>query len=91
MLYERIDVCRRLPDSKEAVVYRCLRTLPQGGFIVQSADQIRLPIVASEIGSHENRFWELFCEAAPEERSTSYSTLEEAIQAFDEEFGNVWK
>jgi hypothetical protein len=91
MLYERITVCRRLPDSNEAVVYRCLRTLPQLEFIVQSADRIRLPIVASEVASHENRFWELFCEEAPEERSTSYSTLEDAIQAFDEEFGNIWK
>jgi hypothetical protein len=91
VLYEPITVCRRLPDRNEAVVYRCFRTLPQQGFVVQSADRLRLPITPSELASHEVRFWELFCEEAPDERSTSYSTLEEAIRAFDEEFGNVWK
>lgn len=91
MLYERFTVCRRLPDSNEAIVYQCLRILPNLRFVVQSADHVRLPIPPSELASHEARFWELFCEVAPDERSASYSTLEEAIEAFEEEFGNVWK
>jgi hypothetical protein len=90
MLYERITVCTRLPDRNEAIVYQCLRILPNPRFVVQSADHIRLPIAPSELASHEARFWELFCEVAPDERSASYSTLDEAIRSFDEEFGNNW-
>jgi len=86
MLYERVDVCRRLRDRSEAVVYRCWRT----HYVVQSADRIRLPVTASELMDHGLRRWELFREEAPDERSASFPTLEGAIQAFDEEFENVW-
>lgn len=88
MLYQRIDVCKRLAGDNEVVVYRCLHLLSGGGFVVQSADRVRLPLTESELGGHEARFWELFCEEAPEQRSGSFSTLEEAIRNFDEEFEN---
>lgn len=88
MLYERIDICRRLPKSGEVIVYRCFRLLGGQGYVVQSADRIRVPLMASELEAHEARFWELLCEEAPEARSSPFSTLEEAIRAFDREFGD---
>ena len=87
LLYKRVSVCRRLSD-KEAVVYRCLELLPGRGFVVQSADRVRLPPRPEELQQHERQFWELLCEVAPEERAKPYPTLEEAIAAFDAEFGN---
>ena len=91
MLYERIDVCRRIPEKDEVVVYRCLRLLSGTGYVVQSADRIALPLSKSDLELHELRFWELLCEEAPEARSSPLSTLEAAINEFDREFENVWE
>lgn len=90
MLYERVDVYRRVPEQGEIVVYRCLRLVAGQGYVVQSADRIRSPPAGGTLESHEARFWELLSEEAPEARSTPFPTLEEAITAFDEEFENVW-
>ncbi len=87
MLYKLVSVCRRLGE-REAVVYRCLELLPGRGFVVQSADRVRLPLRLEDLQHHERQFWELFCEVAPEERAKPYPSLEEAIAAFDAEFGN---
>ncbi|MFY0525325.1 hypothetical protein ACN28I_20000 [Archangium gephyra] len=37
---------------------------------------------------HERQLLELFCEVSPEERSRPFDSIEEAIAAFDAEFGN---
>ncbi len=87
MLYEHIDVCRRLGDG-ELVVYRCWRTHPEGMFIVQSADHIRLPISRDETRIHDLQLWQLMAEEAPEVRSEPYESLEAAIEAFEIEFGD---
>ena len=87
MLYKLMKVYRRLGD-RDAVVYRCLELLPGRGFVVQSADRVRLPLRLEDLQHHERQFWELFCEVAPEERAKPYPSLEEAIAAFDAEFGN---
>jgi hypothetical protein len=87
MLYKLVNVYRRL-DDREAVVYRCLELLPGRGFVVQSADRVRLPLRLEELQHYERQFWELFCEVAPEERGKPYASLEEAVAAFDAEFGN---
>ncbi|QSQ12674.1 hypothetical protein [Myxococcus landrumensis] len=87
LLYKPVDVYRRL-DGNEAVIYRCLELLPGGGFIVQSADRVRLPFDAGTLTRHERQFWELFCEVAPEERTPPSPSIEEAIALFDSEFGN---
>ncbi|XXF77900.1 hypothetical protein P2318_33345 [Myxococcaceae bacterium GXIMD 01537] len=49
---------------------------------------MRLPFRPEELQHHERQFWELLCEVAPEERATPYPSLEQAIAAFDMEFGN---
>ena len=86
-LYKLINVCRRLSD-KEAVLYRCFELIPEQGFVVQSADRILLPVRRDHMQHHEHQLWELFCEVAPEERSRPYASIEEAIAAFDAEFGH---
>jgi DNA-binding IclR family transcriptional regulator len=87
MLYKLVSVCRRLGD-REAVVHRCLELLPGQGFVVQSADRVRLPLRLEDLQHQERQFWELFCEVAPEERAKPYPSLEQTIAAFDAEFGN---
>jgi hypothetical protein len=91
MLFQRLDIYRRLQGKKEVVVYRCLRLLSGEGYVVQSADWIRFPVATGIHQEHEVRFVELLCEEAPEARSTPFGTIEEAIQAFDKEFENVWQ
>ncbi len=86
-LYRLINVCRRLSHN-EAVLYRCFELIPERGFVVQSADRIRLPVSLEHMQHHERQLWELFCEVAPEERSKPFASIEEAIAAFDAEFGN---
>jgi len=88
MMYERIDVYRRTTTNK-VVIYRCWRILPEGGYVVQSADHISSPANAKELVEHEQRLLELFSDVAPEERGEPYPTVEEAIRAFDDEFGGI--
>jgi hypothetical protein len=38
--------------------------------------------------AHERQFLELLSELEPDERSASFGSLEEAIHAFEQEFGN---
>jgi hypothetical protein len=86
-LIKLLNVCRRLSD-KEAVIYRCFELIPEQGFVVQSADRISLQVDRDRMQHHEQQLWELFCEAALEERSRPYASIEEAMAAFDAEFGN---
>lgn len=89
MLYERLDVYRRIGNT-EVVIYRCWHILPKGGYIVQSADRVRIPFTPQQAVEHEARFLELFAETPPEERSEPFQTIAEAIENFDIEFGNMW-
>ncbi len=86
-LYRQHNICRRLSD-KEAVVYRCFELIPAGGFVVQSADRIHLPVSLEDTRQHERQLWELFCEEAPEKRSAPFASIEEAIIAFEADFGD---
>jgi hypothetical protein len=86
-LYKSINVFRRLSDE-EAVIYRCFELIPERGFVVQSADRLHLLVNMEEMQRYERQFWELFCEEAPDQRDAPSASLEEAIAAFDAEFGN---
>ncbi|MBV9948539.1 MAG: hypothetical protein JOZ69_16940 [Myxococcales bacterium] len=85
-LFRAFSVCRRLPH--EAVIYRCFERLSDGLFFVQSADRLRLPLRLEDIHAHEVQLWELFLEASPDERGTPHPTIEQAVAAFDAQFGN---
>jgi hypothetical protein len=82
-----INVFRRI-SAEKAIIYRCFELIPEGGFVVQSADWINLPVRPESMSHHERQLWELFCEEAPDQRSVPYASIEEAIAAFDAEFGN---
>lgn len=84
ILYKGSVVYRRLEN--EVVVYRCFERLTDGKVFIQSADRVRLPIQAEALWHHERQFWELLLDSSPAERGTPYSTIEEAIEAFDNEF-----
>jgi hypothetical protein len=86
-LLETIDVWRRMP-SGTCIRYRCFRIHPSGCYCVQSADHYssKDPSRASQM---ERQFLELLSEQAPDDRSGSFSSLEEAIEDFDVEFGNM--
>lgn len=84
-LYRSFEILRRVSE-REALVYRCLELLPDGGFVVQSMDRVSLPFNIENVKQHERQFWELFCEAAPEERFEPRPSIEEAITEFDKYF-----
>ncbi|WNG23480.1 hypothetical protein F0U62_05140 [Cystobacter fuscus] len=86
-LYKLINVFRRI-GAERAIIYRCFELIPEGGFVVQSADWINLPVRPESMNHHERQLWELFCEEAPDQRSKPHASIEEAIAAFDAEFGN---
>lgn len=83
-IYERIDVWIRDPRAR---VYRCFRVHPDGRYVVQSCDFVD-PLVKARLASFEEQLAELFLEEPPDERSTSFPSLEEAIRNHDMEFGN---
>ncbi|MCP3167130.1 hypothetical protein [Myxococcus qinghaiensis] len=85
VLYRPFDIVRRL-RTEVAVIYRCVEVLPGRGFMVQSADRVYLPVDRELLRRHEQQFWELFCEEAPEVRSGLFATVEQAIASFDADF-----
>jgi hypothetical protein len=84
-MYIGINVYRRLASSK-VVVYRCFKKLPDDGYAVQSADQVRLPLEPERLRQLETLFWELLIEEAPDIRSGLFPTVEEAIERFEASF-----
>jgi hypothetical protein len=90
LLYERIDVWRRT-GSGALIQYRCFRLLPSGGFCIQSADFFEAASTATRHTQSESQFLELLAEQPPEQRSGVFPTLDEAVNAFDRDFGNQWK
>ena len=87
MLYKTIEVWKRI-DEQSAVCYRCFEILELRRFVVQSADWYHAPLEDASTKDHATNFVDLFIEEAPEVRSGTFLCLEEAICAFDIEFGN---
>jgi hypothetical protein len=86
-MYRAFDVWKR-PAPNTAVRYRCFEDLANGKFCVQSSDFYSLPITSEQIISLEKQFLELLLEESPVERSGFYSTIEQAMEAHDEEFAD---
>ena len=84
--YKAIDVWRR---KKETVVrYRCFQVLPDETYCVQNADYYRPPFSSAQADQQDQQFLELLMEEAPDSRSKSFPSLDEALQAFDRDFAN---
>ncbi len=86
MMFKAIDVWKRLGKGR-LVRYRCFQVLPGGGYCVQSADFYDAGQAEEAAAEHERQFLELLREQAPDARSSTYDTLEEAIAAHEGEFG----
>jgi len=83
-LYRSVNVFRRL--EADVVFYRCLQKLPDGGYVVQSADWLRLPLREDQLHQLTAQFVELLFEEPPDNRGPLRPTIEEAIAAFDAQF-----
>jgi len=81
MLYLAIDIYKRA--KSEVVRYRCFQVIPSGRYCVQSADFYR---PSSDSAYLDNQHIQLLIDQAPDERSPTFATLEEAIAYHDTEF-----
>lgn len=82
-LYRHVPVWIRTP--KGCALYQCVELLGRG-FMVQSKDYFYEGDVAQGIAHSQRQFVELLIESAPEDRTTVYPTLEEAIAQFEREW-----
>lgn len=89
-LCELVEVWRRLPDGR-LLCYRCFHLLPDNLFCVQSADYYGPGDAVDRQREHGKQFLELLAEDASERRGKPAASLEEAIEAFDQDFENTWK
>lgn len=81
-LYKAIDIWKRMGNGS-VVRFRCFEILGENQFCVQSADFFHLPIDEKQMKYLDNHYIELFIEDAPDERSDTYPSLEEAIAAHE--------
>ena len=85
-LYKSIDVWKKIHDKK-AIRFRCFQIGEEAAYCVQSADIFSYPLDKNDVAYLEHQYIELFLEESPEKRSKAFPTLEEAIKAHEEEFG----
>lgn len=85
-LYRAIDVWKRKSD-KSLVRYRCLQSLNNGKYGVQSADFYTAPLDAKAVSNLESQFIELLAEQDPLQRAGEHDSLEDAIRAHERDFG----
>jgi hypothetical protein len=84
-MFKAIDIWKRVNDET-AIRYRCFERLADGQFCVQSADYYHLPLHEAQVRSLDQQFLELLIEESPDQRSSVYPTLEEAIAKYELEF-----
>jgi hypothetical protein len=84
-LFEAINVWKRVSDG-ELVLYRCFKNLTTGKFSVQSADTYRLPLDPKRAAFLEQNSLQLLAEMAPDDRSSGFATLVEAIADHERDF-----
>jgi hypothetical protein len=86
-LYRLHSIWRRIGPGREAR-YVCFEDLREATFSVQSCDYWGLPLDRDVLRRHDEQAAELFIETDPHERSGSFPSLLEAVEAFDLYFGN---
>jgi len=89
-LYKSIDVWKICP-GRFAIRYRCFEIVDKNRYCVQSADYFNYPIDRDQIARFDKQFLELLIECIPDERTETYSSLEEAIRRHEEEFKDMEK
>ena len=86
-MFKAIDIWKRINDTV-AVRYRCFQRITDEHFCVQSADYYHLPLNEEQVRILDKQFLELFIEESPDQRSSLYPTLEEAIAKYELEFAD---
>ncbi|KAM3093803.1 hypothetical protein ACKFKF_28630 [Phormidesmis sp. 146-12] len=86
-MFKAIDIWKRIDDTA-AIRYRCFQRLTDQQFCVQSADYYYLSLNEKQIRTLDQQFLELFIEESPDQRSAFYSTIEEAIAQYDQDFAD---
>ena len=81
MLYRAIDIYKRAKN--EVVRYRCFQVISSGRYCVQSADFYRPKV---DLAYLDAQYIHLLIEQAPDERSPTFPTIEEAIAHHDADF-----
>ncbi|HLY92762.1 MAG TPA: hypothetical protein VKQ89_05855 [Candidatus Angelobacter sp.] len=84
-LYQAIDVWKWVSEQ-QVVRYRCFKNLKTNRFAVQNADFYHWPFDTAQAASLEKQSHELFAEQLPDQRASSFDSIEEAIRAHDREF-----
>ncbi|MCP3994618.1 MAG: hypothetical protein GY722_06065 [bacterium] len=87
--YVAIDAWSRLPDGR-LVLYRCFRVVPGDRYCVQSADFFESQNDSGRVQQSDSQFRQLLLEQAPDERSETFETLEEAISHHERYFEDFW-
>lgn len=87
-LYKQIDVWKKI-DVGCAIKFRCFENLEKKMFCVQSADYFYISKDEKQFYDSERQLIELFIEELPDNRSKLFSTLEDAIAFYFEEFCNT--
>lgn len=85
MKYEKIDVWKKV-DDKCLIRFRCYKVLGKEKYYVQSSDYFYLPISSEKLMLFESQQLELFLDIEPNERTSSFASLEEAIDEHEKEF-----
>jgi hypothetical protein len=78
---------REKESDKSLVRYRCLQSLNNGKYGIQSADFYSVPLDAKAVSNLESQFVELLAEQDPLERAGEHDSLEDAIRAHELDFG----
>jgi hypothetical protein len=86
-IFESISVWKRNSDNRLSR-YRCFRNLKTGRFSVQSCDIYPESVTPDKKSFFEKNYLELLSESSPEERSGSFASLAEAIEAHDNDFND---
>jgi hypothetical protein len=86
-LYREVIVWKRVSE-KEITRYCCFERLPEGGYGVQSIDWYHLPLNEKNSKSLDNNFLGLMVEDTLINQTKLYTTVVEAIAAFEKNFGN---
>jgi len=83
-IYKSVNIWRK--DDGGVKIYRCFEILGESKYCVQSCDFIDAYDKDKKLYELEKQALDLFINTPPDERTETYSSLEEAIRMHDKEF-----
>lgn len=85
VIYKQLNIWKKV-SNKQLICYRLFERLSDNSYAVQSVDYFSIPIDEKIFMQFNKQLIELFLETNIEEREKFYSSIEEAIKAFDNDF-----